>query len=320
MVEKSKGQRVEKSQNQRVAEGWTLRLFDPSTLRLIIREPLVHFALLGSLLFGIYAWVDSEQVRPVDEIVVTEGQIEQLVVGFSRTWQRPPTQEELRGLIEDRIREEVLYREALAMGLDRDDTIVRRRMRQKLEFLTGDLASELTVPTEDDLGAYLNQRADTYRTEPKVSFEHISFSHDRRGESGKADAAAALVELNVKNGAALALDALGDATLLPVDFHLSTKSEVARMFGEAFAEQLLEVGTGRWSGPIESVYGFHLVRIRDRIPGSVPELANVRDAVLRDFLAERRSLALEAAYAKLRQRYIVIVKRSNGRRVKEPEG
>jgi len=330
----------------------TLRLFNLLTLRpILMREPLVHFVLLGALLFGVYALVGGEQTGPVDQIIITEGQIDQLAVGFSRTWQRPPTEEELKGLIDDRIREEVFYREAIAIGLDRDDTIVRRRMRQKLEFLTEDLAAQFAPPTDQEIEDYFTLHADTYREEATVSFEHISFSRDRRGKSAEADARAALAQLNGKGTAAVDLDSMGDATLLPVAFHLAPRGQIARMFGEGFARELMKLDpksksrrgerskgsgieefanhdyplmTGGWSGPIESPYGLHLVRIREQVPGRSPELARVRDTVLRDLLAERRTQALEATYAELRRRYSVTIEESprvagssKGRRVEE---
>jgi hypothetical protein len=282
-----------------------------STLERFLREPLTHFVLLGALLFGVYALVGDWRRGPSDQIVVSRGQIEQLVVGFTRTWRRPPTQEELKGLIDDHIREEILYRQAVAMGLDRDDLIVRRRMRQKLEFLTEDLASQAGSPSDEDLQAYLDQHADAYREEPRFSFEHIYFNSDRRRKSAKADATAALAQLNGKNGAAQDLDSLGDATLLPTEFSLATKGEIARMFGEAFTRQLLEVKTGRWSGPIESSFGLHVVRVVERTPGNIPELAKVRDAVIRDLLVARRRQALEVAYANLRQRYTVTIEQTS---------
>jgi len=278
-----------------------------SFLNHAVREPLVHFLVLGAALFAIYAWVGNGGTAAPDQVVVSEGQVERLVAGFTRTWRRPPTQEELKGLVDDHIREEILYREAVAMGLDRDDTIVRRRMRQKLEFLTEDLALQSGPPTEGELQTYLDEHADNYRDEPKLSFEHIYFSRDRRGKSAQTDAASVLNLLNGKRGAALDRDSLGDATLLPSEFRLSTRGEIARLFGETFAERLLEVKMDRWSGPIESSYGLHIVRLVERTPGSVPELSKVREPVRRDLLVLRRRQALDSAYAKLRQRYAIVV-------------
>jgi hypothetical protein len=140
-----------------------------------LREPLVHFLLLGAMLFGVFALRGDRSSAQTDQIVVTPGHIEHLTLSFTRTWQRPPTAQELAGLIEDYIREEVLYREALAMGLDRDDTIVRRRLRQKLEFLTEE-TTEMAPPSEAELQAFLQQHIDAFRVEPRLAFQHIYLS------------------------------------------------------------------------------------------------------------------------------------------------
>ena len=273
----------------------------------LLRQPLLHFLLLGAALFGVYGLVRPETPDPAGQIVVTRSQVEQLAIGFTRTWQRPPTPEELTGLVGDRIREEVLYREALAMGLDRDDTIVRRRLRQKLDFLIPDLASQGAPPTEQELQAYLDRHADKYRGEPAVSFEQVFFNRERRGRSAWADAESALTRLNGPRGAAVNLDAVGDASLLPIELTGSSESEVAKLFGGNFSRRLADVPPGRWAGPLESSYGLHVVLVRARVPGRPPELAKVRDAVLRDFQSERRQQALDAAYAKFLARYTVVV-------------
>lgn len=141
-------------------------------LRKLLREPLAHFLVLGALVFAMFQFAADRSDVQDGKIVVTRGRIEQLVTGFSHTWNRPPTRPELDGLVEDYIRDEVLYREALAMGLDKDDTIVRRRMRQKLEFLTSD-ASAIVAPTEQDLQRWLNRNPDMFRVEPAVAFSQI---------------------------------------------------------------------------------------------------------------------------------------------------
>jgi hypothetical protein len=276
-------------------------------MKRLLREPLLHFLLLGITLFGVYALVRDRAPDRTGQIVVTQSQIEQLVIGFTRTWQRPPTAEELTGLVEDRIREEVLYREAMSMGLDRDDTIVRRRLRQKLEFLIPDLAAQIAAPTERELEAYLQQHADKYRGAPTVSFEQVFFDRNRRGKSAGTDAVSALTRLNGPRGSAVNLDTVGDASLLPIELTRSQESEVARLFGGTFSAGLVKVPPGRWAGPLESSYGLHLVLVREQVPVRVPEMASVREAVLRDLLAERRQQALDAAYAKFRARYAVVV-------------
>jgi hypothetical protein len=241
------------------------------------------------------------------KIVVSAGQVESLVVGFTRTWQRPPTQKELQGLVADYIREEVFYREAKAMGLDQDDVIVRRRMRQKFEFLSEDLAARSGPPTEQELEAYLQQHPEKYREEPALTFEHIFFNREKRGKAAESEAKAMLTRLNGKNGAAIDVETLGDTFLLPFRFEKASAGETARLFGEDFGKQLATVEPGPWAGPLESSYGLHLVRVHQRLPGVTPLLAKVHESVLRDLLNERRHQALEAQYAKLREHYTVVV-------------
>jgi PPIC-type PPIASE domain len=278
-----------------------------ATLQKLIREPLFHFLLLGAVIFFIAGRSRSIGVTSGEKIVVTQSQLESIVVGFSRTWMRPPTQEEMQVLVDDYVREEVLYREAKAMGLDQDDIIVRRRMRQKFEFLSEDRAARSGPPSEQELEAYLRQYADKYREEPRFTFEHIFFNREKHGKSAEADAKAVLARLTGKNGAAIDLEKLGDAFLLPFRFENVSAGETARLFGENFGKQLVSVEAGNWAGPLESNYGLHLVRIDEREPETAPPLANVRDAVLRDLLNERRKQELDAQYAKLRARYTIVV-------------
>jgi hypothetical protein len=274
-----------------------------------LREPLFHFLILGAAIFMIAGLGRGSRSDTPGQIVVTAGQIEQLVVGFARTWQRPPGDQELKGLIDYYIKEEVLYREALALGLDRDDTIVRRRMRQKFEFLVEDPSTQMAPPADQDLQSYLDQHPDKYQREPELAFEQIFFSPDRRGKSAEADARSLLAQLTGSNGSELDLNAAGDPSLLPVELRLSPRSEIARLFGDEFAGRLLEFEPGRWAGPIESSYGQHLVRVRERVAGSLPQLADVRGDVLRDLLTERRRHSLEAVYAGLLQRYSVVIEK-----------
>ena len=284
-------------------------------LRKLIREPLFHFLLLGAMIFLLAGRVRSGSVSSRDRIVVTQSQIESIVVGFSRTWMRPPTQEELQGLVDDYVREEVLYREAKAMGMDQDDVIVRRRMRQKFEFLAEDQAARTGPPTDQELESYLRQHADKYSEEPNFSFDHIFFSREMRGASADAEANAMLARLSGKGTIDIAK--LGDAFLLPSRFEKTSAGETARLFGEKFAEDLTKAPLGTWAGPIESSYGIHLVRVNARIPEGAPPLAKVREAVLRDLLSDRRKQELDTQYEKLRARYMVVVEPPEAPRVAE---
>jgi len=274
-------------------------------MRKLIREPLFHFLLLGAVIFVIADRPRSIAVPSEKKIVVTQSQIESIVVGFSRTWMRPPTQEELQGLVNDYVRDEVLYREARTMGLDQDDVIVRRRMRQKFEFLVEDTMARTGPPSDQELEAYLRQHADKYREEPSFGFEQIFFSREKRGASAEAEALAMLERLRDKS--AIDIEKLGDAFLLPSQFEKTSAGETARLFGEKFINKLTKTQLGTWAGPIESSYGLHLVRVNARIPEVDPPLAKVRESVLRDLLSDRRKQELDIQYEKLRARYTVVV-------------
>jgi hypothetical protein len=275
--------------------------------RKLLREPLLHFLLLGCSLFALHGWIADGSDPESSRIVVTAGQIDHLATTFARTWMRPPTEGELAGLIDEHVREEVLYREALAMGLDRDDLVVRRRLRQKLEFLFEDAAATVQ-PSDEELRAYLEKNSAAFRLETRVSFEHVFLDRERRGEAVDAVAAELLARL-ASDGAGADASALGDPFLLAHEFESSPRGEVAKLFGEPFAERLLELEPGTWMGPVESEYGLHLVRVRERTAGRLPELAEVRAAVEREWYAGRRAQASERFYQGLRQRYRVTVER-----------
>ena len=271
------------------------------TLRLILREPLLHFLVLGGLLFGLFGLTRGPENEGAHQIRVSAAQVEQLAAQFSRTWMRPPTEEELAGLIERHIRSEVFYREALAMGLDQDDPYVRNRLGQKLEFLLDDLSAD-TDPGDATLAQYLRKHAERFRAPARVSFEQVYLNPDRHPRL-EDDAANILARLRAGADPA----ALGDVSLLGPIFDGATEPEIARQFGDAFAESLLDLEQRQWLGPIPSGLGAHLVRVGDRQQARVPGLAEVRPQVLRDWQDERRREQKEQAYARLRQRYEITV-------------
>lgn len=268
-------------------------------------EPLIHFLVLGAGIFLISGLLRNPETDKPDRIVVTAGHIEQIIEGWSRTWQRPPALQELEGLIEDYIREEVLYREALVLGLDRDDTIVRRRLRQKVEFLSEDMMG-VPEPSEKDLGRCLELHPEKFRIGTKFAFSHIYFNRDRRGDTVQSDAEHLRVMLMKGNDTANG-DELGDPFPLPYDFDLIPEDEVAKLFGHEFTAQLKKLEPNTWAGPVESGYGMHLVFVRKRIEGRTPALAEIREAVQREWLADQRSKAKETFYRRLRERYTVSV-------------
>ena len=269
----------------------------------LLREPLVHFAGLALIIFASYYALTPHAGGSGDNvIVVTAPKIEQMAAIFAKTWQRPPSAEELKGLIDDYVKEEIYVREALALGLDRDDTVIRRRLQQKMEFLT-DLGVDRLSPTDADLEAYLKAHQAAFEIDALIGFEQIFFNPEKHGDRIEADAAAALKSL-VANPATEP-GTLGDATLLPANLPPTSVSSIGETFGSDFADAVSRIEPGTWSGPIASSYGLHLVRVSERNPGRLPPLSEVRSAVLREWSNERRHKIADAEIDALLKRYKV---------------
>ena len=239
---------------------------------------------------------------------MTQGQIEHLVTGFAKAWQRPPAPEELAGLIRDQVREEVYCREAMAMGLDKDDTIIRRRLRQKLEFVSNDIAG-MAEPTDADLNAYFQAHPETFRLEPRFTFRHVYLNPEKHRDSLARDATQLLAQLNQAGGGA-DLSVLGDSFLLEHQFTAVPASEVVKQFGAKFAQKLSGLSPGQWQGPVESGYGVHLVLVSERTEARLPTLVEVRPAVRHEWANTQRLKANEKFYQDLLKRYTVTIERS----------
>jgi hypothetical protein len=267
------------------------------------REPLVQFLVAGVVLFAANGLLNGEeQQRPQDEIAVTEGRVEQIAESYRLLSGRPPSRAELEALVDDFILEEIYYREAVAMGLDADDTIVRRRMRQKLEFLAED-AEASKEPSEEELAAWLASHKQDYRLPARISFRQILASRDRRGAKATSDAAEFLKAL--KAGADP--ENLGDASMLPSALPLTTQKGVAALFGEAFASTLFEHKGEGWFGPVASPLGAHNIFILSQEPARDPALDDVRGKLRADWIEARRRKTREDFRARLRQRYEVSI-------------
>ena len=272
----------------------------------LLREPLLHFLAIGSLIFLLFAAVDDTREAPADVIVITPERIDQLAAGFSSVWKRMPTDDELDALIDEEVREEVYYRGALALGLDRNDTIVRRRMRQKMEFLL-DTGAYLQDPAAGELEVYFAANEDFYRSGLRLAFEQIYL-----GEAPTVEA----ISLSL---GALQSDppadpaTLGERTLLPAQLGLSPPNAIDGVFGKDFFELLAERPPGVWTGPAVSAYGVHLVRILDSLPARTPPLEEVRDAVLRDWKAAKAQEIREQDYAERRKHFVVEIRRRDER-------
>jgi len=274
-------------------------------LKRLIREPLVHFLVLGALLFLWSAWQGGGGGAGSNRIVITPGVVDYLAAGFSRTWHRAPNEAELKGLIDEHVKEEMAAREAMAMGLDRDDIVIKRRLRQKLEFLLVDDAAA-APPTDAELKAWLDRHPETFRVEPQLAFRQVLLRPERRGASVTVDASKLLARLQAA-GAEVAIQNLGDASMLPTETPLEPLREVARTFGQDFADALMKLPPGQWSGPVESSFGLHLVFVRESTKGAAAELATVRPLVERELMAERRKAELQALYERLLAKYSVSI-------------
>lgn len=252
----------------------------------LLREPLLHFLLIGAALFLLYGALNRGQSDAPREIVISEARVEALAENFATVWMRPPTPVEIKGLLDDYVAEEVYYREAIAMGLDQDDTVIRRRLRQKMEFIAEDVAAAVE-PADADLQAYLDRHADKFALPATLTFQQVYLSSERRGDAVRADAEKLLAELQAGRGPADPIEA-GDATLLPPTMEAASPQAIANTFGQEFAQQIDEAPVGQWSGPIVSGFGLHLVKVDERIAGKGPTLDEVRPIVLREWQSDHR--------------------------------
>ena len=270
-----------------------------------LKEPLLHFLLLGAGIFAAYGVVSKRGGKEPGKILITAGQVENLATTFSKAWQRPPTAGELANLVRERVREEMLCREAVALGLDQGDTVIRRRLRQKMEFVSDDIAAQ-SEPTDSELSSYLLAHSEKFRTEPRFTFRQIYLNPEKRGKKLQQDAAQILARLQ-QSGNEDDIATLGDSFLLEQDFTAAPAGEIVKQFGGGFAEKLGALQNGQWQGPIESEYGLHLVKIDERADGHSPALAEVRDAVRREWSNARRHEANENFYQDLLGRYVVTI-------------
>jgi len=275
-------------------------------MKRVLQEPLLHFLLLGAALFIVFRLLPNpDGQRPLGQITITQGQLASMVEGFSKSRQRPPSREELQELIQARVREEVYYHEALALGLDKDDLIIRRRLAQKMQFISDDRAAGLQ-PTDVDLNAYLQAHPDRFRVAPQLTFHQAYLDPQKHGAHLARDAAQLLAQLNRAGGDAGSA-AVGDPFMLGGSFNALSGSEIARQFGDAFAAKLVELKPNHWQGPVESSFGLHLVYISERTQGHLPALAEVRDAVRREWEEAQRLDANEAFYRDLLRHYTVTI-------------
>jgi len=286
-----------------VAEQSTRRLSPASrltALRRIAHEPLLHFFLIGIALF-LYFGRSASDDGDTKRIMVDQAQVEVLAQQFETTWHRPPTDQERAGLVETYVHDEILYREGRSLGLDRDDPVIKRRVRQRIEVI----AEEIVIrepPGDAELAAYLQANPASFKRPTIVSFEQIFLGPE--GSDGL-ERRLADTRLALERGADPG--SLGQPTLLPPREDTVGVDLASNRFGAQFGAQLETVPLGQWTGPVVSGYGVHVVRVHERVPAALPSLEEARPLVVREWESERRKRALEENYRQLRQKYRVVI-------------
>ena len=270
------------------------------------REPLIHFFILGLAVFGLHAALDRKPEAAVNDpylVEVSSADIEWMRTIFNKQMGREPTVQDLRGQVNQLIREQILSREAVAMGIDEGDMVVRRRLAQKMEFLFKDL-SAMTEPTEDDLRKYFYENRQKYETSPLVTFTQVYFSIDSRGVDGAKQAAQALIK---EDADPYSVPTLGDASILSPGCTQCSVTEIKNRFGTDFAEAVKNLEPGTWNGPVKSAYGFHAVYIHERQDAKLPNFRDIFDRIKNDWMSVNREENTRRVYGDIRSRYRVLL-------------
>ncbi len=277
----------------------------PQLIIRIFREPLLHFLVLGALLFGLYFWVGSPSITSTStkQIEVSTPVIESLQATWKLQWGRKPTPQQLQKLVDNYVHDEVLYQEALALGLDNKDIIVRRRLIQKMQFLVQDVAG-IKEPSDEELQSYLDSHADRYTIPGRFSFKQVYFSQELHGDDTENDSQNLLTQLQTNT---VQTPPRGDRSMLPTTYTLASAKTLNNTFGGTLAREMAEVTQKGWQGPFHSAYGSHLVNVTQIEPGHSATLAEARKNVRLDYLRDQKQKQDELFYQKLRDRYTVSI-------------
>jgi len=280
----------------------------PPRVKRWLREPLLHFLLAGLALFLVYRGLNPSPVErdASNQIKLTEDDLRHLTTAWVAQGRPSPTPEQMRALVEAKVREEVLYREALALGLDKNDSVVKRRLAQKMELLADDV-SVVREPTPDELQAWFEKNRERFALPSRATFRHVYFSPERRGAEAQSEARAALAKLDGKPSDWPMAPKLGDPFMFEAYYGDRSREQVAEVFGPQFAQSLFGLRPKVWQGPVESGLGWHLVFIDDLTRGRVPDFADVAADARTAWLGERRAEAKRKAYEAMRARYEVVL-------------
>jgi PPIC-type PPIASE domain len=282
----------------------------------LLRDPLLHFVVAGVILFAGYELMNRGELNPstINPVHIGEGEIRWLKDTFANQWQRPPTEDELRGLVTGFLEEELFAREAKALGLDQNDTIVRRRLAQKLTFLVDD-TSRIVEPADEELRRFYDVNAERFRVGAQVSFTQLFFNPEKR-QHAESDARAALVSISATGSDGTA--AMGDSIMLENEFHDVDEQTVSNVFGSDFARAIFLLKPGSWAGPVKSGYGVHLVRVTDLRPATVRQFEGVRPKILEEWRHQQETEVKAVYLSKLREKYGVVIDDSVSRLLAAP--
>jgi hypothetical protein len=272
-----------------------------------LREPLVRFLFIGAALFMLYAFWGQQDAENQDrEITITSGEIAWLTDAWQKRWNRPPTAKEREGVINQYLREMILSREAIAMGLDKDDSVIRRRLAQKLEFLSNDLITP-QPPTDDELKTYFNEHIKRYQAPDLVTMTHVFIDPDLRGDQTLIDAEAIKIKLQALNEPPRDAWDYGDAFMLQSYYPERSEAELLKLFGSGFAKSVFELAPQQWHGPVLSGYGTHLVYVHSHQKAVPPVFADIEEQVRQDWENDKREQLNEQFIDSIVARYDVIV-------------
>jgi len=277
-------------------------------IRRLTGEPLIHFLLLGALLFAVYHYVQPDRgaAESSKEIKLSLDELAHLTLQFQSQWRREPTPKEFNRLVESKVQAEILYREAMAIGLDKEDEIVKRRMAQKMQFLAEDVAAA-REPATDELKSWYAQNTVKFAMPKRFSFRHLYFSPDLRGTRARDDALKALNQLAGQPQDAQLSASIFDPFMFQEYYRDRAPEYLGKEFGPPFAQAIPQLPVGSWQGPVESGFGWHLVFVDTVIPGRVPDFEEIEQEVKTAWLAEQKALARQKAYKDMRAKYTVLL-------------
>lgn len=267
----------------------------------ILKEPLFQFFMIGVSLFVLYTFLNTEKSYTDSRIIVDKGRINSLIAGFAGIWNRPPTDRELKNLIDDFVVEEIYYRQALAMGMDKNDVVIRRRLQQKMEFIAA-RKTEVYKPSEKELNGFITGNPEKYSSSPLYSFEQVYINTDNLSET-EIDIRVRAVRDKLENDDRIS----GDATMLPRIFKMTTAYDIDRTFGQGFADKLDSLALNSWSGPIMSGYGLHMVKLSEHRPGELLPLAQIHSMVERDWIRKQEQETEKRYLENLKRDYEIVI-------------